>query len=98
MIFRALIAGTASRYVLGQIENLLLVLPRMVRTKEKLRTATNKADVMGAQGNCRIWWKDTAKSDQPDETDGQKLLRFVKSIPVRSIIRHHVAGDIGESV
>jgi hypothetical protein len=25
----------------------------------------------------------------------EKILRFVKSLPVRAIIRHHVAGDIG---
>ena len=66
--------------------------------KRKASNRDEQGGCYGAQGNCRIWWKDTAKSDQPDETDGQKLLRFVKSIPVRSIIRHHVAGDIGESV
>ena len=64
--------------------------------KRKAASLTEQGGCYGAQGNCRIWWNDTAASKQPDETDGEKLLRFVKSLPVRAIIRHHVAGDIGE--
>ena len=63
--------------------------------KRKAASLTDQGGCYGAQGNCRIWWNDTAASEQPDETDGEKLLRFVKSLPVRAIIRHHVAGDIG---
>ena len=63
--------------------------------KRKAGSETEQGGCYGAQGNCRIWWTDTAASEQPDETDGEKLLRFVKSLPVRAIIRHHVAGDIG---
>jgi hypothetical protein len=66
--------------------------------KRKAASKTEQGGCYGAQGNCRIWWNDTAKTEQPDETDGQKLLRFVKSLPVRSIIRHHVAGDIGANL
>ena len=39
-------------------------------------------------------WVKTANASQ-DETDGEKLKRFVSGLPPRSIIRHHVAGDIG---
>ena len=63
--------------------------------KRKAACKTEQGGCYGAQGNCRIWWTDTAASEHPDETDGEKLLRFVKSLPVRAIIRHHVAGDIG---
>jgi hypothetical protein len=63
--------------------------------KRKAASKTEQGGCYGAQGNCRIWWNDTAASEQPDEADGEKLLRFVKSLPVRAIIRHHVAGDIG---
>jgi len=64
-------------------------------SKRKAASLTEQGGCYGAQGNCRIWWNDTAASEQPDEDDGEKLLRFVKSLPVRAIIRHHVAGDIG---
>ena len=63
--------------------------------KRKAASLDEQGGCYVAQGNCRIWWNDTAASEQPDETDGEKLLRFVKSLPVRAIIRHHVAGDIG---
>ena len=49
------------------------------------------------QGNCRIHWDATAGQDD-EETDGDKLMRFAKSLPPRSILRHHVAGDIGAEV
>jgi hypothetical protein len=44
----------------------------------------------------KLHWVATSQADQPEETDGEKLLRFAKSLPPRSIIRHHVAGDIGQ--
>ena len=56
---------------------------------------TKRGGCYADAGNCRIWWKETAESEQPDETDGEKLLRFAASLPPRAIIRHHVAGDIG---
>jgi hypothetical protein len=42
-----------------------------------------------------LHWDATAKSDQDDETDADKLRRFAKGLKSGSIIRHHVAGDIG---
>lgn len=56
---------------------------------------TKRGGCYADAGNCRIWWQETAESKQPDETDGEKLLRFAASLPPRAIIRHHVAGDIG---
>jgi len=46
-------------------------------------------------GRVRLHWNATANSDQRDETDGEKLTRFAKGLRKGSIIRHHVAGDIG---
>ena len=64
-------------------------------SKKKAADLTVKGGCYADAGNCRIWWDDTANGAQPDETDGEKLLRFVKGLPPRSIVRHHVAGDIG---
>ena len=64
-------------------------------SKKKAGDPTIRGGCYADAGNCRIWWNDTANGEQPDETDGEKLLRFAKSLPPRSIIRHHVAGDIG---
>jgi len=63
--------------------------------KRKAADNTAQGGCYAAQGNCRIWWQDTAESEQ-SETDGEKLKRFVSGLPPRSVIRHHVAGDIGK--
>ena len=63
--------------------------------KRKAADETTQGGCYAAQGNCRIWWQDTAESEQ-SETDGEKLKRFVSGLPPRSIIRHHIAGDIGK--
>tara|TARA_R100000908_G_scaffold61441_1_gene39532 strand:- start:113 stop:823 length:711 start_codon:yes stop_codon:yes gene_type:complete len=64
-------------------------------SKRKAADETQQGGCYAAQGNCRIWWQDTAESKQ-DETDGEKLKRFVSGLSPRSIIRHHVAGDVGK--
>jgi len=63
-------------------------------SKKKAADPTQRGGCYADAGNCRIWWDDTANGEQ-EETDGEKLLRFAKSLPPRLIIRHHVAGDIG---
>ena len=63
--------------------------------KRKAADETAQGGCYAAQGNCRIWWEDTAQGEQ-SETDGEKLKRFVSGLPPRSIVRHHVAGDIGK--
>ena len=63
--------------------------------KKKAADPNTRGGCYADAGNCRLWWDQTARSKQPDETDSEKLLRFAKSLPPRSIIRHHVAGDIG---
>tara|TARA_R100001086_G_scaffold239285_1_gene164592 strand:+ start:1646 stop:2377 length:732 start_codon:yes stop_codon:yes gene_type:complete len=63
--------------------------------KRKAADENTQGGCYGAQGNCRIWWNETSETVQ-DETDAEKLKRFVSGLPPRSIIRHHVAGDIGK--
>jgi hypothetical protein len=45
-------------------------------------------------GNCRIHWTATAQAGQ-DESDSQAVRKFARRLPPGSILRHHVAGDIG---
>ena len=47
-------------------------------------------------GRVAIHWNDTSNAADDGKTDGEKLRAFVKTLPPRSIIRHHVAGDIGK--
>jgi len=64
--------------------------------KKKAADENTRGGCYADGGNVRLHWVATSQADQPDETDGEKLLRFAKSLPPRSIIRHHVAGDIGQ--
>ena len=43
-----------------------------------------------------LHWRNTSKQAQK-ETDAETLKKFVDKLPPRTIIRHHVAGDIGTS-
>lgn len=47
-----------------------------------------------AGGNVALHWTATAGQEQ-EQTDGDKLRAFVKTLSPRAIIRHHVAGDVG---
>jgi hypothetical protein len=40
-------------------------------------------------------WRDLSKRTQPDESDAEKIRRFAKSLPPRSVFRPHIAGDLG---
>lgn len=63
-------------------------------SKKKAADLETRGGCYADAGNCRIWWNETANGEQ-EETDAEKITRFAKSLPPRSIIRHHVAGDIG---
>lgn len=62
------------------------------------KKAANPDDAGGCYatgGNVLLHWTATAKQGQ-DETDADRLRRFAKGLPPRTILRHHIAGDIGE--
>ena len=63
-------------------------------SKKKAADPTQRGGCYADAGKCRIWWDDIANGEQC-ETDAEKVRRFAKSLPPRSIVRHHVAGDIG---
>ena len=64
-------------------------------SKKKAANPDEAGGCYASGGNVALHWTATAAQDQ-DETDGDKLRRFVSGLPPRSIIRHHIAGDIGE--
>jgi len=62
------------------------------------RKAANPDDPGGCYasgGNVLLHWEATADQSQ-DESDADKITRFAKSLAPRTILRHHIAGDIGE--
>ena len=47
-------------------------------------------------GRVAIHWNATSAGDDDGKTDAERLRAFVKTLPPRSVLRHHVAGDIGK--
>ena len=62
-------------------------------SKKKIENG-ERGGCYAAGGNVAIHWRATAGQAQ-QETDGDKLKAFVKTISPRASLRHHVAGDIG---
>jgi hypothetical protein len=48
-------------------------------------------------GNVAMHWRGLSQREQSDETDGEKVTRFAAGLAPHSILRHHVAGDVGKA-
>jgi len=47
-------------------------------------------------GNVALHWRRLSqRCDLPQETDAEGVTRFVATLPPHSILRHHIAGDLG---
>lgn len=59
----------------------------------KKKVGTGQGGCYAAGGPTAIQWHGTRKSGAAN--DAQELRRFARSLPPGSMLRHHVAGDIG---
>ena len=46
-------------------------------------------------GNVALHWRHLSERDETTETDGEHVARFAAGLAPRTILRHHIAGDIG---
>jgi len=46
-------------------------------------------------GNVALHWRHLSERDEITETDAERVRRFASGLRPRSILRHHIAGDIG---
>jgi len=61
------------------------------------RVGTDKqGGCYAANGPTAIHWNNTKKEDNIKDSD--KLKSFAKSLPSGSLLRHHIAGDIGKEI
>ena len=58
------------------------------------RVGTGNGGCYASGGNVRLHWNATAEADQHPR-DETKLASFVDDLPRGTVLRHHVAGDIG---
>jgi len=64
-------------------------------SKKKAADPDTRGGCYADGGNVRLHWEATSRVALSDEIDGEKLKRFAAFLPPRTILRHHVAGDIG---
>ena len=48
-------------------------------------------------GNVRLHWDRLSKKEGQGESDAEKHRRFVQGLPPRTVVRCHIAGDMGRS-
>ena len=46
-------------------------------------------------GNVALHWRHLSERGETTETDGEHVKRFAAGLSPRSVLRHHIAGDIG---
>ena len=46
-------------------------------------------------GNVALHWRNLSERDEVTESDAEHVARFASGLRPRSILRHHIAGDIG---
>jgi hypothetical protein len=56
-----------------------------------------KTPCYAANGHTVFSWRNAGKQVS-NMTDGEKVLDWVKDLPRRSLLRHHIAGDIGKVI
>lgn len=57
-------------------------------------TSAERGGCYASGGNVRMHWQ--RLSEKPDTDDSEVLSSFVSRLPAGSILRHHIAGDIGK--
>ena len=64
------------------------------------KRAAGDPDVKGGcyagGGNCAIHWRGLSQREKNAETDAEKVTRFVAGLAPHTIVRPHIAGDLGK--
>ena len=63
--------------------------------KRKAGDPATPGGCYGGSGNVAIHWRTLSKRDAITETDAEHVGRFASGLAPRTILRHHIAGDIG---
>lgn len=72
----------------------VIVFPGHGSKKKSVGTDKATGACYGANGPIKHVWNRASEKTQ-DRPDGERLLDWVKTLPYRSYLRHHVVGDLG---
>ena len=64
-------------------------------SKRKAGDPATPGGCYAAGGNVALHWRRLSERDDITETDAAHVLRFAAGLAPRTILRHHIAGDIG---
>ena len=64
-------------------------------TKRKAGDNATAGGCYAAGGNVALHWRHLSERDEITETDGEQVARFAAGLSPHTILRHHIAGDIG---
>ena len=73
----------------------VVVFPGHGSKKAVIGTPNPTGGCYGLHGNTRIHWDALSKRQQQDPPDHERLTHWVKTLPYRSLLRHHIVGDLG---
>ena len=58
---------------------------------------TQRGGCYAGGGNVALHWRNLSRQEQSEESDGARVGRFAAGLRRGSILRHHIAGDIGRA-
>ena len=64
-------------------------------SKRKAGDNAERGGCYAGGGNVALHWRHLSERDEITETDAERVRRFASGLRPRSILRHHIAGDIG---
>ena len=65
--------------------------------KNKAGDNTRRGGCYAGGGNVALHWRNLSRREQSEESDGSRVGRFAAGLRRGSILRHHIAGDIGRA-
>jgi len=65
--------------------------------KNKAGDNTRRGGCYAGGGNVALHWRNLSRQEKATESDGERIQRFAAGLKRGSILRHHIAGDIGRA-
>ncbi len=87
--------GNGNPWCARLIRNFIVGFTAHSAQKKLASNPNKKGGCYAGNGNCAIHWRATLNAVEDPQTDGEKLLQFIKELPRGTLVRHRIAGDYG---
>jgi hypothetical protein len=79
----------------GEREYVIVFVAHGTQARKVAAGADDPGGCYAGQGHAAIAWHATRKTGAPD--DAAAVAAFARSLPPGSLLRHHIAGDLGRA-